>query len=73
MRHPDAEGEQIQQERPGRISDQIKDKGCEGTVEDIQTRATTINTYDGRRVIIPNAELFTHAVTMNTAYDKRRL
>ena len=42
-------------------------------MEDIQTRATTIKTYDGRRVIIPNAELFTHAVTVNIAYDKRRL
>ena len=73
MRHPDAEGEQLQQERPFRIGDQIKYKGFEGTVEDIQTRATTIKTYDGCRVIIPNAELFTHAVTVNTAYDKRRL
>ena len=73
MRHPDAEGEQLQQERPFRIGDQIKYKGFEGTVEDIQTRATTIKTYDGRRVIIPNAELFTHAVTVNMAYDKRRL
>ena len=59
MRHPDAEGEQLQQERLFRIGDQIKYKGFEGTVEDIQTRATTIKTYDGRRVIIPNAELFT--------------
>ena len=58
---------------PFRIGDQIKYKGFEGTVEDIQTRATTIKTYDGRRVIIPNAELFTHAVTVNTVYNKRRL
>ncbi|WP_317192390.1 mechanosensitive ion channel family protein [Hymenobacter jeongseonensis] len=42
-------------------------------MEDIQTRATAIKTYDGRRVIIPNAELFTNAITVNTAYDKRRL
>lgn len=58
---------------PFKIGDQIKYKDFEGTVEDIQTRATTIKTYDGRRVIIPNAELFTNAVTVNTAYDKRRL
>ena len=45
----------------------------EGTVEHIQTRATTIRTYDGRRVVIPNAELFTNAVMVNTAYDRRRL
>ncbi|WP_408613965.1 mechanosensitive ion channel family protein [Hymenobacter yonginensis] len=44
---------------PFKIGDQIKYKEFEGTVEDIQTRATAIKTYDGRRVIIPNAELFT--------------
>ncbi|MBT9393434.1 mechanosensitive ion channel family protein [Hymenobacter sp. NST-14] len=58
---------------PFRINDQIKYKDFEGTVETIQTRATTIRTYDGRRVVIPNAELFVNAVTVNTAYDKRRL
>ena len=58
---------------PFKINDQIKYKDFEGTVETIQTRATTIKTYDGRRVVIPNAELFINAVTVNTAYDKRRL
>lgn len=58
---------------PFKIGDQIKYKDFEGTVESIQTRATAIRTYDGRRVVIPNAELFTNAVTVNTAYDKRRL
>ena len=58
---------------PFRISDQIAYGDFEGTVEDIHTRATTIRTYDGRRVVIPNAELFTNAVTVNTAFEKRRL
>ncbi len=58
---------------PFKINDQIRYKDFEGTVETIQTRATTIKTYDGRRVVIPNAELFINAVTVNTAYDKRRL
>jgi small-conductance mechanosensitive channel len=47
-------------------------KNFEGTVENIETRATTILTYDGRRIVIPNAELFTNSVTVNTAFDKRR-
>src|SRR5713226_4939309 len=55
-----------------RVGDQIKLDAFEGTVEDIQTRATTIKTYDGRRVVIPNAELFTHSVTVNTAFEIRR-
>lgn len=58
---------------PFRIDDPIKYKDFEGTVESIQTRATSIRTYDGRRVVIPNAELFINAVTVNTAYEHRRL
>ncbi|HWG84055.1 MAG TPA: mechanosensitive ion channel family protein [Deinococcales bacterium] len=58
---------------PFRVGDQIISGGYEGTVEDIQTRATFIRTYDGRRVVIPNADLFTSPVTVNTAFEKRRL
>jgi small-conductance mechanosensitive channel len=58
---------------PFEIDDQIVFKGFEGTVEHIQTRATTIRTYDGRRIVIPNAELFTNSVTVNTAFESRRL
>jgi small-conductance mechanosensitive channel len=57
---------------PFRIGDEIKLDLYEGTVEDIQTRATIIKTYDGRRVVIPNADLFTHSVIVNTALDTRR-
>lgn len=58
---------------PIRIGDEIVASGHEGSVEDIQTRATFIRTYDGRRVVIPNGNLFTDKVVVNTAYDKRRL
>lgn len=58
---------------PFQIDDQIIFKNFEGTVENIQTRATTIKTYDGRRILIPNAELFTNSVTVNTAFESRRL
>lgn len=57
---------------PFRIGDEIKLDSFEGTVEEIQTRATFIKTYDGKRVVIPNADLFTHSVTVNTALDSRR-
>jgi small-conductance mechanosensitive channel len=57
---------------PFRIGDEIKLDSYEGTVEEIQTRATIIKTYDGRRVVIPNADLFTHSVIVNTALDTRR-
>ncbi len=58
---------------PFRIDDQIVFKGFEGTVESIETRATTIRTYDGRRIVIPNSELFTNSVMVNTAFENRRL
>lgn len=58
---------------PFRIGDQIIFGTYEGTVEEIQTRATFVRTYDGRRVVIPNGELFTNSVLVNTAFDKRRL
>jgi small conductance mechanosensitive channel len=58
---------------PFQIDDQIVFKNFEGTVENIQTRATTIRTYDGRRIVIPNSELFINAVTVNTAFEHRRL
>lgn len=58
---------------PFRIGDQIVSGSFEGTVEEIQTRATFIRTYDGRRVVIPNSTLFTDPVTVNTAMDQRRL
>ena len=59
--------------RPFRIGDQIIYSHYEGTVEEIQTRATWLKTYDGRRILIPNAELFKNSVTVNTAFDTRRL
>ncbi|MBD6614345.1 mechanosensitive ion channel family protein [Komarekiella sp. 'clone 1'] len=58
---------------PFQIDDQIVFKDFEGTVENIETRATTIRTYDGRRIVIPNSELFINSVTVNTAFDNRRL
>ena len=50
---------------PFQIDDQIVFKNIEGTVESIETRATTIRTYDGRRIVIPNAELFTNSVALH--------
>lgn len=57
---------------PFRIGDEIVSGNFTGTVEDIQIRATYIRTSDGRRIVIPNANLFTNPVTVNTAFIKRR-
>lgn len=58
--------------RPFRRGDQIVVKDFEGTVEHVESRATLIKTYDGRRVIIPNADIYTSPVTVNTAFATRR-
>ncbi len=58
--------------RPYRRGDQIKVKEFEGTIEHIESRATAIKTYDGRRVVIPNSDLYTSPVTVNTAFPVRR-
>jgi small conductance mechanosensitive channel len=58
--------------RPFSIGDQIIIGDAEGSVERIELRATQIRTYDGRRVLVPNAEVFTSRVTNNTAAPTRR-
>ena len=57
---------------PFKRGDQIVIAGYEGTVEHIRARATTIKTYDGRRVVIPNSDIYTQPVTVNTAYPTVR-
>jgi small-conductance mechanosensitive channel len=59
--------------RPFEIGDQIViGEATEGTVERIELRATQVRTYDGRVVLVPNAEVFTSRVTNNTADPVRR-
>ena len=58
--------------QPFEVNDQIEVKGFEGTVRRIETRATIIETYDGQRVVIPNSDIYTNAIVVRTAHEKRR-
>lgn len=58
--------------RPFRINDQVVIGSYEGTIVQIQLRATTVQTYDGRMVYIPNQEVFQNSITNNTASPVRR-
>jgi small-conductance mechanosensitive channel len=58
--------------RPFEIGDEIVVGATEGMVQQIELRATEIKTYDGRLVLVPNAELLTSRVTNNTASPVRR-
>lgn len=55
--------------QPFEIKDQIVIGDFEGTVEKIETRATIILTYSGERIVIPNNEIYTNAVKVNTAHE----
>lgn len=59
--------------RPFIVGDQIRAREYEGTVEEITIRSTRLRTYDGERAVLPNGDVYTHAVLVRTAYDKRRV
>lgn len=54
---------------PFKLGDQIVYKNFEGTVTNVETRATYIRTYAGKEVIIPNGEIYTNPITVNTANE----
>ena len=58
--------------QPFQVGDQIVVDKYEGTVDRIESRATIVTTYDRRRVIVPNAQVYTNAVTVNTAHTINR-
>lgn len=51
-------------QEPFRLGDLISVTGIEGSVSDIQARATIVKTKEGRDVIIPNATIFTNPVAV---------
>jgi len=59
-------------QEPFEIGDWIAVTGFEGKVDDIQTRATIIATADGKRIVIPNAVLFTNPVVVGRANTDRQ-
>lgn len=58
--------------RPFQIGDVIVSGNHEGTVEDIQVRATLVRTYDNRLVVVPNSDLYTNRVIVISAKPERR-
>jgi small-conductance mechanosensitive channel len=59
-------------QEPFRIDDQIVIGDYEGTVEKINIRTTEIRSYQGEKISIPNATVFTSAVRVKTAFPFRR-
>lgn len=55
------------------IGDFIKIGPVTGRVMEIQSRATILKTYDGYKVVVPNADIFTKQVTSLTTNPVRRV
>jgi len=59
--------------RPFTVGDQIRTGEFEGTVVEINVRSTRLKTYDGERAVLPNADVYTKAVLVRTAFPHRRV
>lgn len=59
-------------QEPFSLRDEIVVEGFEGTVEEIALRATSIRTYTGEIVVVPNSIVFTSPVRVKTAKPQRR-
>lgn len=58
-------------QQPFRVGDEIKHKDLEGVVEDIHIRYTIISGYDGRKFLIPNGEIYSNTIVVNTTSQCR--
>ena len=58
--------------RPFKVNDIVDVAGVQGVVEDIGSRATTIKTWDGFDVMVPNKYLLENSVTNWTKSDMRK-
>jgi len=60
-------------QKPFREGDAITVTDFDGTVLSIDLRTTEIKTFDGRIVILPNADVLSHAIVNYTRADRRRV
>lgn len=59
-------------ERPIQVGDAVEVSGASGTVTQIGIRASTVHTFDGSDVIVPNADLISKSVTNWTGSNPNR-
>lgn len=58
--------------KPFKVGDTIEAQGFLGAVAEIQILYTVLNTFDNRRVVIPNGNLSNDTLVNVSIYDKRR-
>ncbi|MCK4754876.1 MAG: mechanosensitive ion channel, partial [Calditrichia bacterium] len=59
-------------ERPVQVGDTVKIADVYGNVQSIGVRSSTVKTFDGSEVIVPNADFISNSVTNWTLSDRRR-
>jgi small conductance mechanosensitive channel len=59
--------------KPFDVGNIINTNGFTGIVEDIQLRSTTIRTFDGLHIMVPNKEIFQKPITNYSLSGKRRV
>jgi small-conductance mechanosensitive channel len=60
-------------QQPFKVSDEINVLGFDGVVLQINLRTTEMQTLDGRIVILPNADVISHAIVNYTRAHRRRV
>ncbi len=58
---------------PFHSGDQVEVNGHLGTVERITIRETRLKTFDGQRILVPNADVYKNAIRVQTAFEQRRM
>ncbi|ALS32355.1 small conductance mechanosensitive channel [Pseudoalteromonas translucida KMM 520] len=58
--------------KPFKVGDTIEAQGFTGAVVEIQILYTVVDTFDNRRIVIPNGSLSNAALVNVSIYDKRR-
>jgi small conductance mechanosensitive channel len=59
--------------RPFRVGDVVTVDGVTGKVEEIELFTTHLNTFDNRRLIVPNGNIFGSTIENITFHEKRRV
>ena len=59
--------------KPFDVGNIINTNGFTGIVEEIQLRSTTIRTFDGLHIMVPNKEIFQKPITNYSLSGKRRI
>ncbi|MFG6179110.1 mechanosensitive ion channel family protein [Halomonas sp. THAF12] len=59
--------------RPYKIGDYVEGGGVSGTIDDVQIFTTELRTPDNRKIIVPNGQMMSGAITNYSSHDTRRV